>query len=300
MSRAGARPGGGAANGAGDRQGRLELVATPIGNLEDVSPRSVRALAEADRVLAEDTRRTRALLSHLGIANKIVERLDAEVESGSLERWLGQLDAGESLVLVSDAGTPTVSDPGAALVRAAAARGHAIVPLPGPSAVMAALSASGFAGERFRFFGFLPRRGSARRAELERLRDTEEVAIFFEAPARMAATLEELAGIAPDRQIVVGREITKLHEEFLRGTLAELCEREQGRDWMGEITVVLGPVERPRERMVEAELDRRIEELRAQGMRVRDVARSLALDSGWSARDIYSRAVAASDRAKRG
>jgi 16S rRNA (cytidine1402-2'-O)-methyltransferase len=276
---------------AGGKAGRLSLVATPIGNLEDVTPRAARALAEADCILAEDTRRTRVLLSHLGIARKTVERLDAEVESGSLARWLGRLAAGEALVLVSDAGTPTVSDPGAALVRAAAAEGHAIVPLPGPSAVLAALAASGFSADHFRFFGFLPRRGTARRTELERLRDTEEVVVLFEAPGRIEETLGELASIAPERQVVVAREMTKLHEEFVRGTVAELCEREAGRDWRGELTVVLGPLSRQQTRMGDGEIDQRVAELLGQGMRLRDVARSLALGSGWGAREIYARAA---------
>lgn len=271
--------------------GSLLVVATPIGNLDDLSPRAAEALRRADRILAEDTRRTRQLLSHLGIGKKTVERLDAEVESRGCARFVERLAAGETLVLVSDAGAPVLSDPGASLVWQAGEAGHAVVPIPGPSAVTAALMASGMSAERFRFFGFLPRSGTRRRQVLAELRDTPETVVFFEAPSRMAATLEQLATIAPGRAMVVARELSKVHEELVRGTVEQIHAREGGRRWQGELTVVVGPrlAGAPRERLDEQKLDARIDELLASGMRAKDVAKALALDSGWKSRAIYAR-----------
>lgn len=275
--------------------GRLVVVATPIGNLDDLAPRARSALADADRVLAEDTRRTRQLLTHLGIEGKPIERLDAEVEHRGPEaraRLVGRLVHGERLVLVSDAGTPVVSDPGAALVRDAAASGIIVEPIPGPSAVTTALMASGLSGERFRFFGFLPRHGKRRREVLSELRETSETVVFFEAPSRMAATLRDLETLAPMRQAVIARELSKVHEEMVRGTVAELIRREGDRTWQGELTVVLGPrVSVETVRWDDETLDARIDELLASGMRAKDVAKALALDSGHKSREIYARIV---------
>jgi 16S rRNA (cytidine1402-2'-O)-methyltransferase len=270
--------------------GKLALVATPIGNLGDLSDRSRRCLAEADGVLAEDTRRARALLTHLGIAHKRVDRFDANVEARDLEGVLSRLEGGAALALVSDAGTPGVSDPGAALVRAAAARGIAVSPIPGPSAVLAALAASGFGGSRFRFFGFLPRGGNARREALAALLATEEVAIFFESPTRAAATLAELAERSPEREAVVARELTKLHEEFVRGTLADLAGRAA---WQGEITIVLGPMAAA---AAVIDVEARIAALTAEGLRDKDVAKAIALETGMAAGDAYRLVVTKKDR----
>ncbi|HHH26884.1 MAG TPA: 16S rRNA (cytidine(1402)-2'-O)-methyltransferase [Polyangiaceae bacterium] len=275
--------------------GRLVVVATPIGNLEDLSPRARGALAAADRVLAEDTRRTRQLLAHLGVEGKPIERLDAEIEHRGPQaraRSLERLSDGETLVLVSDAGTPVVSDPGAALVRDAAAAGVRVEPIPGPSAVTTALMVSGLSGERFRFFGFLPRQGPRRREILAEMRQTPETVVFFEAPSRMASTLDELAAPMPAREMVVARELSKVHEEVIRGTVAELAEREGCRAWQGEITIVLGPrMAATTERWDDETLDTRIDELLASGMRAKDVAKALALDSGHKSREIYARIV---------
>ena len=271
------------------------VVATPIGNLDDLAPRARRALADADRVLAEDTRRTRQLLTHLGITGKPIERLDAEVEHGAPQaraRLVERLLDGETLVLVSDAGTPVVSDPGAALVQDAAAEGVVVEPIPGPSAVTTALMASGLSGERFRFFGFLPRRGKRRREVLGELKQTPETVVFFEAPSRMAETLQELGTLVPARRAVIARELSKVHEEMVRGTVAELSTREADRAWQGEITVVLGPrVHAGTARWDHETLDARIDELLASGMRAKDVAKALALDSGHKSREIYARIV---------
>ena len=271
---------------AGERIGLLQVVATPIGNLGDLTRRAVEAFRGADVILAEDTRRARGLLSHLGITGKRVERLDAQVESGSLVRWLQRLEDGDQLVLVSDAGTPAVSDPGARLVSAATAEELNVTSLPGASAVTTAIAASGFGGSRFSFLGFAPRKGPARRQWLDDMAARSETVVAFEAPTRLQATLQQLAELQPTRQVMVGRELTKLHEERAFGTLLSMAERD---DWRGEITLVLAPIEVSEERLSEEELDRRIEALRGSGTRARAIAKQLAQHSGWSSRDIYAR-----------
>ncbi len=267
-----------------DTSGWLRVVATPIGNLEDLSPRATRAFREATLVLAEDTRRARQLLSHLGITGKRIERLDAHVERHALEHWAERLAAGDRLAMVSDAGTPTVSDPGAAVVRAAVAVGISVESVPGPSAVIAALAASGMPADRFRFFGFLPRKGGGRRDVLAELVATPETVVFFEAPQRAQATFEELRALAPEREACVARELTKLHEELVRGTIAELAAREE---WRGELTVVLG-IGKREPRAAVHDLEQRIEALLRDGLRAKDVARVLAAELGLSAREVYA------------
>jgi 16S rRNA (cytidine1402-2'-O)-methyltransferase len=273
---------------APERASWLAVVATPIGNLEDLSPRAARILAEADVVLAEDTRRARALLSHLGITGKRVVRLDSHVERDAASRWVEQLREGARIALVSDAGTPAISDPGSALVRAAIERGVLIVPVPGPNAVITALAASGFPADRFRFFGFLPRKTSARRAICTEIAGTEETVVLFEAPQRAEQTLAELSELMPDRQAVVARELTKLHEELVRGALSEVA---RPRHWRGEITIVLGPHRAPDAETAPVDVDARIDELLAQGLRGKDAAKQLAEELRLSAREIYARIV---------
>ncbi|HVY45838.1 MAG TPA: 16S rRNA (cytidine(1402)-2'-O)-methyltransferase [Minicystis sp.] len=271
--------------------GRLFVVATPIGNLGDVTLRAVEVLKGADRVVAEDTRQTRKLLSHLGVAGKPLARIDAHAGPEALERVVAAMrDAAEQVALVTDAGTPVVSDPGAELVARAAAAGVEVVAVPGPSAALAALSISGFSGA-FRFFGFLPRGGPERREAIARVAATDEVAILFESPQRIAATLEELARVMPERRAVVARELTKLHEEAVRGTLAELAGAP--REWLGEITLVLGPaVARAAAAPSPEELDARIDAELAAGRRAKDVAELLSLETGRPRRELYERVVA--------
>ncbi|MBI4704979.1 MAG: 16S rRNA (cytidine(1402)-2'-O)-methyltransferase [Deltaproteobacteria bacterium] len=274
----------------GSAPGRLVVVATPIGNLADLSARAAAALREADLVLAEDTRRARQLLSHLGLRGKRVERFDAAAERRGLEPHLARLRQGEVVALVADAGTPTISDPGAALVRAAVAAGAVVTPVPGPCAVTAALAASGLASGGFLFLGFLPRAGPGRRQALDRIAATAEPVALFEAPQRLGATLAELAARMPGREAVVARELTKVHEELLRGTLGELAAAHAGRRWQGEVTLVLGPQEpTPAPALGEAELEARIAELRGRGMRAKDVAKALAAEAGLGAAEIYAR-----------
>ncbi len=217
----------------------LYLVATPIGNLEDVTRRAARVLGEVDRVLAEDTRRSAVLLDHLGVRTPLVS-LHEHNEEGRARQVLGWLDAGENLALVSDAGTPLVSDPGARLVDAVIGAGHAVVPVPGPSAVISALVASGLSPERFAFLGFPPRQGKERERLLDRVARSEETCVLFESPWRLEALLAALeARCGGERRAAVAREMTKLHEEVRRGTLEELRRYYQEDTPKGEVTVVV-------------------------------------------------------------
>ena len=270
--------------------GILYVVATPIGNLADLTLRAIDVLKTCSRVAAEDTRRTRQLLSHLGIEGKPLDALHAHSTDRDVAKLVERLCADESVALVTDAGTPAVSDPGDALVKAAIAANVRIVPIPGPSAVLAALVASGFAtGVGFRFVGFLPRDGAARRDALAMVCATPEPVVMFESPERTQATLVELADAMPERAACVARELTKMHEEVLRGTLATLA---QDRDeWRGEIAIVLGswaPESRAEEVTDEA-IDARIDlEL---GAGIQTVADVVAAWSGRPRRQIYERVV---------
>lgn len=276
--------------------GTLYVVATPIGNLGDITLRAVEILRSVDRVLAEDTRQARAMLSHLGIAGKPVDRIDAHAGEADLQRAVARLQDGEQIAFMTDAGTPVVSDPGTALVRAAAAAGARVVPIPGASAVMAALSVSGLVTGGFRFVGFLPRAGRERREALALVASTPEAVVLFESPHRTAETLRDLAERAPRRQVMVARELTKLHEELLRGTAAELAAlTPEEREWRGEVTLVLGPAEPAGEAgagLSDAEIDARIDRDLALGRRPRDIAEELSVELGVPRRAIYGRVVA--------
>lgn len=271
--------------------GVLYVVATPIGHLGDLTSRAVETLSRVARVAAEDTRRTRGLLTHLGLS-KPIDRLDAHASANDIARVIERLVAGEDIALVTDAGTPVVSDPGTELVRAAADACVRIVPIPGPSAVLAALVASGLSGGAFRFLGFLPRKGADRRDALETVRSTPEVVVLFESPERTAETLSDLAQIMPKRRCVVARELTKVHEEFVRGCIEELAQVMCGREVLGEVTIVLGPWENVGALvMTDEELDRLIDEGLGRGRRPRDVAEEVALVSGRKKRDVYTRVI---------
>lgn len=277
------------------QQGTLYVVATPIGHLGDITLRAVEVLRAVDRVLAEDTRQARALLSHLGIGGKPVDRLDEHATEADLARAAAHLGAGEQIAFMTDAGTPVVSDPGNALVRAAAAIGARVVPIPGASAVMAAVSASGLMTGGFRFVGFLPRGGKERREVLALVASTPEAVVMFESPHRTAETLRDLAERAPRREAMVGRELTKLHEELLRGTTAELSAEE--REWRGEVTIVLGPAAvgeggAAAPGLSEEEIDARIDRELARGRRPKEIAAELSVELGVGRREIYGRVVA--------
>jgi len=221
--------------------GTLYLVSTPIGNLEDLSVRGARLLREADRILAEDTRRTRILADHVDSEAPLVS-LHEHNEAARAEQILEWLGSGETLVLVSDAGTPLVSDPGARTVAAVAEAGHTVVPIPGASAVLAALVGSGLPSEAFAFLGFPPRKGGEREALLNRVATSDETVVLFESPHRVVALLEELAALCGEgRPVAVARELTKVHEEFTRGTLVEARRYYESHPPKGEVTVVVAP-----------------------------------------------------------
>jgi 16S rRNA (cytidine1402-2'-O)-methyltransferase len=270
----------------------LYVVATPIGNLSDLSQRAIETLRTVDRVLAEDTRRSRGLLSHLGISGKPVQRLDAHASPAELEAVARAIAAGESAALVTDAGAPGVSDPGAGLIRAALAAGVSIVPIPGPSAVTTAVSLAEFVSGPFAFLGFVPRQASKRNELIERLARAEEPVVLFESPERIAATLSELASRLPERRALLCRELTKLHEETLRGTLRELAALE--REWLGEITFVVEGVREdelaaraPSQQAIDQEIGERL----AAGESTRDVADDMASRLGLPRRELYERAL---------
>lgn len=219
----------------------LHIVSTPIGNLGDVSTRAADVLVAADRILAEDTRRTRVLADHVGSKAKLVS-VHAHNEAERVDRVLEWLDAGESLALVSDAGTPLVSDPGGRLVAAVVEGGHDVVPIPGPSAPLAALVGSGLPADRFTFLGFVPRKGKPRGEFLRRIATSSETTVLFESPNRLTKLLAALTeSCGPDRRVAVAREVTKLHEEFTRGTLSDVASYYEEHPARGEVTVVVAP-----------------------------------------------------------
>jgi 16S rRNA (cytidine1402-2'-O)-methyltransferase len=219
--------------------GKLVVVATPIGNLDDLSPRGRSAFAEADLIACEDTRHTGRLLAHLGIKKPLVS-LHEHNERQRLPRLLAELDAGKTIAVASDAGTPLLSDPGFLLVREAAARGHRIEPIPGPSALLAALVASGLPPYPFTFAGFPPPKTGKRRAFYKGWADLGHTLILFESPHRILASLEDALAELGDRPVAVCRELTKLHEEVLRGPLSAVLEELKARPGIkGEIVVVV-------------------------------------------------------------
>jgi len=220
--------------------GSLYLVATPIGNLEDITVRALRILREVHWIACEDTRRTAALLQRHGGSTPLISYHEHNERQRAPE-LVAALERGESGALVSDAGTPLVSDPGFRLVAAAVARGIRVVPVPGPSAVLAALAGSGVPCDEFLFAGFLPARGAQRRRALERLRSEPRTIVLFEAPHRLAASLADAAEILGPRPAAMARELTKIYEEFRRGTLAELAASVRSAEPRGEITLVIGP-----------------------------------------------------------
>ena len=249
--------------------GVLYLVSTPIGNLGDMSHRAVEVLSSAALVIAEDTRHSRRLLDHYSIATPL-NSYHEHNEAKETPRLIARLQRGDSIALISDAGTPLISDPGSRLVDAAVAAGLPVVPIPGPSAVMAALVGSGMSLERFTFFGFLPRKGKERSETIADIVASRVTSVLFESPNRVGATLDALveAG-AGERAAVVARELTKQFEEFRRGSVAQLSSIYRDADPKGEVVLVIAGAEK---RVVtEDELDDAASELRAAGKAPRDV-----------------------------
>ncbi len=265
--------------------GILYLVATPIGNLEDVTLRALRVLSQAELIAAEDTRHTRKLLTHYQIPARLISYHEHN-KLTRLEQVLEALAHGD-VALVSDAGTPGLSDPGYELVRAALGAGHAVTPVPGPSAPTAALVASGLATDAFVFLGYLPRRRQERRQTIEALAAERRTVVAFEAPHRLAESLTDLESVlGPQRPVAVCREMTKLHEEILRGTIAEVRRQFEGRPARGEITLVIGGAGEVG-RWVEAAVKAALHEKRAAGLSRSEAARQVAAASGWERRQVY-------------
>jgi 16S rRNA (cytidine1402-2'-O)-methyltransferase len=253
----------------------LYVVATPIGNLQDLTARAREVLAACDGVVAEDTRYSGRLLQHLGIEKKPFHALPAYDEARRADGIVERLARGESLALVTDAGTPAVSDPGAMLVRRAVERGIPVVPVPGASAAIAAVSVSGFAQPRFHFAGFLPRKAQARAALIGELRPVRAQLVFYESPHRLGATLRELAAALGDRPALVARELTKVHEELARGNLSELAERFAG-EVRGEMVIVVSGATEEREDEDPADLESEVRERLARGEGPKQIAEALS------------------------
>ncbi len=265
--------------------GTLYVVATPIGNLGDVTSRALDVLREVGFVVCEDTRHSRVLLSRFGIQKDTVS-LPAFAEGERAGRILDRLAAGEDCALVTDAGTPAISDPGEKLVAEAVERGIKVVPIPGASAVIAALSASGLPTGRFHFLGFLPRKGPERTAILEEVSHLGATLVLYESPRRVGETLEDLAAIFGARRACVARELTKLHEELVRGTLPELVQRYAGAEVLGEVVVLvegrLGEI-----RWTEEELRKALLEGLERGEKLKPLSKELASKASWSGADVY-------------
>jgi 16S rRNA (cytidine1402-2'-O)-methyltransferase len=271
----------------------LSLVATPIGNLGDLSPRALAVLGGVDAVLCEDTRVTGQLLSRYGLSAPLLPLHDHN-ETEMVPRILDRLRAGQRLALASDAGTPLVSDPGYRLVRAVIEAGLPVTALPGPNAAVMALTLSGLPPQPFLFLGFLPPRGGPRAAAIAKLRAAERAGlsattVFYEAPHRLAETLAALAeGLAPDRPAAVARELTKRFEEVRRGALADLAAHYASHEALGEICIVIGPA--PEETTAEADLDAQLRAAMA-GSSLRDAAAMVAAATGLPRKQVYARAL---------
>ena len=266
--------------------GTLYIVATPIGNLEDISMRGLRVLREVDTVACEDTRQTAKLLAHYGISKSLVSYHEHN-EAGRAAELVKKLEGGANIALVTDAGTPLVSDPGYRLLRAAIAAGVTVVPIPGPSAAVAALSGAGLPTDAFRFCGFLPAKSSQRKKLLEELKAEACTLIFYETPHRILDALEDVATVMPSRPVVVARELTKLHEEFLRGTAEEIRAQLASRPSVkGEMALLIGKGD---ETVHEDEtpLEDAVRSAEVQGLARMDAIKHVARKRGLSKREVY-------------
>jgi 16S rRNA (cytidine1402-2'-O)-methyltransferase len=267
--------------------GTLYIVSTPIGNLEDITLRALRVLREADLIACEDTRQSRKLLDHFGIAKPTVsyhEHNEAE-RTGEL---IAKIEAGANVALVSDAGTPLVSDPGYRIVNAALEAGINVVPIPGASAITTALAAAGLATDSFRFCGFLPPKTTQRRKLLEQWKLDETTLVFYETPHRILEALDDIAAVMGSRPVVAARELTKLHEEFLRGPAPQIRETLASRPVIkGEFTLLIGKgdgvAEQPQESIEEA-----VRTLEQQGASRMDAIKQVARARGIPKREVYS------------
>jgi 16S rRNA (cytidine1402-2'-O)-methyltransferase len=284
-------------------KGTLYLVATPIGNLEDVTRRALRVLAEADVVACEDTRHTRRLLEHFGIGARTVSYHEHN-ERERAEELAQLIEGGASVALVSDAGTPGINDPGYRLVRACAERGLRVVPIPGPAAFVAALTASGLPTDEFYFGGFLPARTHARRQRLEAVRSLRATLVFYETPHRIAQALSDAREVLGEREAVVARELTKLHEEIVRGRLSELAARfSDEAAARGEMVLLIDREviedEVGAESRTTTSVAERVNALEAEGLDPRAALKRAARELGLTRDEAYRRLTSERERAKR-
>jgi 16S rRNA (cytidine1402-2'-O)-methyltransferase len=269
--------------------GILYIVATPIGNLEDITFRALRVLREVDVIAAEDTRHTQILLSHHDIHTPLTSYHEHN-EKTKAQELVTRLARGKNIALVSDAGTPAISDPGFRLVVQAIRAGIRIIPIPGASALTAVLSATGLPTDRFVFEGFLPAKKKLRRERLQTLRDETRTLIFYEAPHRLKDTLDDIHELLGNREAVLAREVTKIHEEFLRGPVSALVREIGSGEVRGEVTLIISGSAgeyRVNEDLLKAE----IRELKGQGLRVKEIAEVLGEKFGYSKKDIYRLAL---------
>ncbi|MBS4023273.1 MAG: 16S rRNA (cytidine(1402)-2'-O)-methyltransferase [Dethiobacter sp.] len=267
--------------------GTLFLCPTPLGNLEDITLRVLRILGCVQVIAAEDTRHTRKLLTHFNINT----RMTSYHEHNKIKKAPFLLDIllkGGDVALVSDAGMPGISDPGEELVKQVISHGLAVVPLPGPNAAITALVASGLPVAPFTFFGFLSSRGAGRKKELAEIMCVQSTAIFYEAPHRLVKALSQLAAISADRQVVVARELTKIHEEFVRGTLEQVLAHFQSVQPRGECTVLIGPPPE-KESQAQGSPEQLVAQLLAQGMDKKEAVRQAASQLGISRREVYQK-----------
>lgn len=265
--------------------GAIYLVATPLGNLEDITLRALRVLGEVDLIACEDTRHTGNLLKHFDISKPLLS-FHEHNETARASDIVERASRGEAIAVVSDAGMPGISDPGYRLVAEAIAAGVVVVPIPGPVALETALAASGLPTDSFRFGGFLPAKATQRRKALQALIDDTATLVFYEAPHRIVKTLEDLLEILGDRQVVIARELTKVHEEFLRGSVSDLLATlDQRGAARGEITLLIGRGESPRP--VEGTIADRVEAFMSQGADRMDAVKQVAKERGLSKREVY-------------
>jgi 16S rRNA (cytidine1402-2'-O)-methyltransferase len=267
--------------------GKIYLVATPIGNLEDITLRALRILREVDLIACEDTRHTRRLLAHFDIHKPLISYHEHN-ESERAQDLVRRAQAGENVAVVSDAGMPGISDPGFRVVQEAIAAGVAVVPLPGAVAIEAALAASGLPTDSFRFLGFVPAKTTQRRKVLQDLAGDPATLVFYEAPHRILGTLQDIAETMGDRPVVVARELTKLHEEFLRGPVAEVLAELSSREVVkGEITLLIGRGQRTAVPSEPPGLAQRVNELMEQSLGRMDAIKLAARERGISKREAY-------------
>jgi 16S rRNA (cytidine1402-2'-O)-methyltransferase len=281
-------------------KGILYVVATPIGNLEDITYRAVRILKEVDLVACEDTRQSRKLLDHYGIKVKTVSYHEHN-EAEQAEELVGMLLSGTTIAQISDAGMPGISDPGYRLITRAIARGIQVVPIPGPSAVITALVGSGLASDDFQFLGFLPAKSGQRKNAFDAVRDCQHTLVFYEAPHRIHDAISDLVTVlGPDRPVVIARELTKVHEEFIRGTAGELKDLLQLRELKGEITLLIGkaPAGAVTGR-VEGLQERLAAIVREQNVDEKTAMKILAREQGTSKSEIYRELQREQGRSKR-